>query len=98
MKVSGQDSKKKAYYSNTALKDEGEVETRNNECLMIQAALRVSYTSPKVMHWITELLNWLRDSHNNQEGLTDEGEKIATEATSRFLYETDHKLGVQHLA
>lgn len=47
------------------------------------------------MHWITELLNWLRDNHNNPEGLTGEGEKIAAEATSWFLYETDHKLGVQ---
>ena len=26
---------------------------------MIQSALRVSYTSPKVMHWITQLLIWL---------------------------------------
>lgn len=95
LKVSGQDSKKKAYYSNTALKDEGEEETRNNECLMIQAALRVSYTSPKVMHWITELLNWLRDNNNNLEGLTDEGEKIAAEATSSFLNKRNYKLGVQ---
>lgn len=84
----------KAYYINTALK-EGDQETINNECLMIQAALRVSYTSPKVMHWITKLLNWLRDNHNNPEGLTGEGEKIAAEATSWFLDETDHKLGVQ---
>jgi len=95
LKVSGQYSKKKAYYSNTALKDEGEEEARNNECLMIQAALRVSYTSPKVMHWITELLNWLRDNHNNPEGLTDEGEKIAAEATSSFLNKRNYKLGVQ---
>ena len=93
--VSGQeDANKKAYYRNTTLKEEDQ-ETINNECLMIQAALRVSYTSPKVMHWITELLNWLRDNYNNPEGLTDEDEKIATEATSWFLYETDHKLGVQ---
>ena len=26
---------------------------------MLQSALRVSYTSPKVMHWITQLLLWL---------------------------------------
>lgn len=29
---------------------------------MIQSALRVSYTSPKVMHWITKLLIWLSAS------------------------------------
>lgn len=92
--VSGQeDAKKKAYYRNTSLKEDQE--TINNECLMIQAALRVSYTSPKVMHWITELLNWLRDNHNNPEGLTDEGEKIATEATKDFVTDRKYNLGVQ---
>ncbi|WP_297161459.1 DUF262 domain-containing protein [uncultured Porphyromonas sp.] len=84
----------KAYYRNTTLKEEDQ-ETTNNECLMIQAALRVSYTSPKVMHWITELLNWLRDNHNNPEGLTDEGEKIATEATKDFVTDRKYNLGVQ---
>lgn len=91
--VSGQGAKKKAYYRNTTLKED--LETTNNECLMIQAALRVSYTSPKVMHWITKLLNWLRDNHNNPEGLTDEGEKIATEATKDFVTDRKYKLGVQ---
>lgn len=91
--VSGQGAKKKAYYRNTTLKED--LETINNECLMIQAALRVSYTSPKVMHWITELLNWLRDNHNNPEGLTDEGEKVAAEATKDFVTDRKYKLGVQ---
>ena len=90
--VSGQNAK--AYYRNTTLREEDQ-KTINNEYLMIQAALRVSYTSPKVMHWITELLNWLRDNHNNPEGLTDEGEKIAAEATSSFLNKRNYKLGVQ---
>ncbi|MEE3343551.1 MAG: DUF262 domain-containing HNH endonuclease family protein [Bacilli bacterium] len=37
--------------------------------IMMQAALRVSYTSPKVMHWITEALQYLNtiDNINNQE-------------------------------
>lgn len=87
------DDKKKAYYRNTSLKEDQK--TTNNECLMIQAALRVSYTSPKVMHWITELLNWLRDNHNNPEGLTDEGEKVATEATKDFVTDRKYNLGVQ---
>lgn len=29
--------------------------------IMMQSALRVSYTSPKVMHWITKLLIWLSE-------------------------------------
>ena len=52
--TSGQGSKKKAYYKNTDLRCAYErvktSESRNKECLMIQSALRVSYTSPKVMH------------------------------------------------
>lgn len=34
-------------------------ESRHKQNLMIQAAFRVSYTSPKSMHWITVLLSWL---------------------------------------
>ena len=96
--TSGQASKKKAYYSNTKLKYEKEWETtyapRNKECLMIQSALRVSYTSPKVMHWITELVLWL---FKNDEValLTNEAEGIAALATKEnFLDEKDYKLGV----
>jgi hypothetical protein len=61
--VSGQQSKKKPYYRNTRFKNNGEWVNTNNERtksnIMIQSALRVSYTSPKVMHWITQLLLWL---------------------------------------
>lgn len=39
-----------AYYTET-------FETKHN--LMLQAAMRVSFTSPKIMHWITESLLWL---------------------------------------
>lgn len=64
--VSGQQSKKKAYYRNSKFTRAGEwastndLRTKTN--MMIQSALRVSYTSPKVMHWITELLIWLSES------------------------------------
>lgn len=33
---------------------------------MIQSALRVSYTSPKVIHWITELILWLFNKGDDQ--------------------------------
>ena len=64
--VSGQQSKKKAYYSNSKFTQTGEWAATNDwrtkTNMMIQSALRVSYTSPKVMHWITELLIWLSES------------------------------------
>lgn len=66
LEVSGQESKKKAYFKKTEFRDYGEwtksAEPRNKEITMLQSALRVSYTSPKVMHWITELLKWLYDN------------------------------------
>ena len=103
--TSGAGYKKKAYYANTRLRYENEWEKtyapRNKECLMIQSALRVSYTSPKVMHWITRLLEWLFDEETVLPKLTDEAERIAAEAVQEgFLDEGDHKLGVQtpHIA
>ena len=98
--TSGAGYKKKAYYANTRLRYENEWEKtyvpRNKECLMIQSALRVSYTSPKVMHWITRLLEWLFDEETVLPKSTDEAERIAAEAVQEgFLDEGDHKLGVQ---
>lgn len=75
--VSGQQSKKKPYYRNTWFIRRGEhnQEKRSNErnkCnIMLQSALRVSYTSPKVMHWITQLLIWLSDN-NYENALGDD--------------------------
>lgn len=61
--VSGQQSKKKPYYRNsrfTRLKEwESTNDWRTKTNIMLQSALRVSYTSPKVMHWITQLLLWM---------------------------------------
>ena len=62
---------------------------------MIQSALRVSYTSPKVMHWITRLLEWLFDNKTVLPKLSDEAERIAAEAVQTFLKAGEYKLGVQ---
>lgn len=63
LEVSGQASNKKAYYINTDFGQSGEWKTtrqpRTEINLMLQSCLRVSYTSPKIMHWITELIKWL---------------------------------------
>ena len=64
--VSGQQTKRKPYYKNTRLVKQNEWERTNDSHsqtnVMIQSALRVSYTSPKVMHWITKLLIWLSEN------------------------------------
>ena len=99
--TSGAWSAKKPYYANTRLRYENERKKtyapRNKECLMIQSALRVSYTSPKVMHWITELLEWLFTNNETERyKLTDEAERIAAEAVKdNFLDLDNYELGVQ---
>lgn len=59
----GQGGNKKALYKLTNVVDYGRWynEQHNKYILMLQAAMRVSFTSPKVMHWITKLLIWLTD-------------------------------------
>ena len=98
--VSSSGSAKKPNYANTRLRYENEREEtykpRNKECLMIQSALRVSYTSPKVMHWITELLVWLFDDKTEIHKLTDKAERIAAKAVKdNFLDLDNYELSVQ---
>ena len=100
--TSGVGSNKRPYYINTRLCYPNEWEKtyapRNKECLMIQSALRVSYTSPKVMHWITELLEWLfgDDETKGLPTLPKAAERIAAEAVQEdFLDGGDYALGVQ---
>ncbi len=61
--VSGQQTRKKPYYRNSSFvrfREWGRTnDGRTKTNIMLQSALRVSYTSPKVMHWITQLLLWL---------------------------------------
>lgn len=82
-------SNEKPYYKNTmfSTKREHHQNDKNpkrvKDNLMIQSALRVSYTSPKGMHWITRLLIWL-SKKENFDRLADyhnEIETIAKEAT-----------------
>ena len=101
--VQGEKSSKKAFYRNTAScnmneenEESKEVKTNRQECLMIQSALRVSYTSPKVMHWITRLLVRLFSSEVSLSQLTKVAERIAAEAVKEnFLATGNYELGVQ---
>ena len=81
--VSGQQSNKKPYYTNTSFKQGSEWEKTNDSRtktnIMLQSALRVSYTSPKIMHWITNLLIWLADNNcqnTEEEHIVNYGQKI----------------------
>lgn len=97
LKVSTYRRRKSAYFINTVFNDNSNYYKR---ILMLQSCLRVSYISPKVMHWITELLNWLyKESKHNS--LLDRAfeykefiEEIAKDACIDFLAREKYNLGV----
>ena len=100
--VSGQQSNKRAYYANTRFAAKKQWESTNKwrhpHNLMLQSALRVSYTSPKVMHWITELLIWLSSNVDILDTeipyYTDKINEIAKRPVREFLEKKDYSLGV----
>lgn len=93
--TSGQQGGKKPYFKKTEGFYDGE---SHKSVIMIQSALRVSYTSPKVMHWITRLLEWLNKNSTNQKiRLTEfclEAERIAQDSIKGYLEKGDYCLGV----
>ena len=93
--VSGQQSKRKPYYKNTDFASfrarEKTRNEKNKNILMLQSAFRVSYTSPKVMHWITDLLVWLSEKNckNINESITEFEiycENLAVEAVRQDFF------------
>lgn len=91
--VSVQKQKKKPYYQNTDFVSSDDVDkndqTKTN--LMLQSALRVSYTSPKAMHWITQLLSWLyrhtKHLPDNMAGFSEAIEDIAKKAVRKNFFD-----------
>lgn len=100
--VSGQQSHKKAYYANTRFAAYKQWASTSKwyhpDNLMLQAALRVSYTSPKVMHWITELLTWLSMNIESLDTVipqyTNAIQNVAQRPIREFLKNGDYALGV----
>ena len=90
-------SEKKPYYRNSKFTNSNQEENENTSLtknnIMIQSALRVSYTSPKVMHWITELLYWLSESdcqHCKNDDITTfdiKAENIAIKAVNDNFFD-----------
>jgi hypothetical protein len=44
------------------VEEDGDVDPTTNSLLLLQSMLRVTYTSPRTMHWITKLLKLLSES------------------------------------
>ena len=100
LKIPDARSKKKPYYVDTYFGEYNEkakskwTRTKNN--LMLQSCLRVSYTSPKIMHWITELLKWLNvdDNLKKLSQFENQTESIAQKPVRKFIDEGNYKQGV----
>lgn len=92
-KESGEKEKKKdyrkPYYAKTTI--EKQDDESNDKLKMLQSALRVSYTSPKVMHWITNELMWLMENKKSSkvtlERLVQNTEKIAINAVKTLFFD-----------
>lgn len=96
-------SGKRPYYSNTKFEhDKDNYEKFNTLNVMIQSALRVSYTSPKVMHWITEMLFRLNEIFSEQDPNTEQikslykfTEKIVQKAVYKnYIRNNNYYMGV----
>lgn len=84
LSASGKGRNKKAYYLDTEFNNVKE--NMHAKAIMIQSALRVSYTSPKVMHWITELLTKIIELNDGQSGeIVNTAEKIACRACKSYI-------------
>lgn len=100
LKVSGARSKKKPYYRDTYFGELNEWKTtyspRTVTNLMLESCLRVSYTSPKIMHWITELLKWLNvdDNLKKLSQFENQIEIIAQEPVIKFITDKNYMQGV----
>src|SRR5262249_30971622 len=47
----------------TQLEEDDAVDPSTNQLLLIQSMLRVTYTAPRTMHWITRILKILFETH-----------------------------------
>ena len=65
LKKSGADKKLTPTYihvfsaSNGNLEEDGGADPHTRDVLLLQSMLRITYTSPRTMHWITKVLRWL---------------------------------------
>lgn len=95
------DEKKKCRYRSTKFKRSKYQQTKTLErvahnVLMMQSCLRVSYTSPKVMHWITLLLTKLMEDPQRAFSQEFVGivEECARDSVRSYLNDGDYELGI----
>jgi hypothetical protein len=69
-----------------SMKNNEDVEEDNTKCvIMIQSCLRISYTSPKQMYWITELLEALFENPNDVDKIISTCEAYMKNEARKFI-------------
>lgn len=53
------------YKGNINVEEDGDIDASTVDLLLLQSMLRVTYTSPRTMHWITKLLRLLYENVNS---------------------------------
>ncbi len=61
-------------FGSDEVEEDGDVDSATRHLLMLQSMLRVTYTSPRTMHWITQLLKLL---HESERGMLSESDIAA---------------------
>ena len=98
--VSGAKNKKKGYPVKTSFKPKNKqnktYEKLNNQVLMLESCLRVSYTSAKSMDWLAKALYWLYRDRNADEidQFIDCLNDFAKKKVGEYLKGGDYYLGV----
>lgn len=76
--------------------EDGDIDSETNDLLMLQSMLRVTHTSPRTMHWITQLLKLLdeRDLNNLTESdLADSLRKYARGKVKEAFFTDEEHVG-----
>lgn len=85
--------KKTPYFINTVFRNSGErndenkYRERHDNILMMEAACRVSYTSPKGMHWITKALIEIHNDSDHLGKFEENFEKIISKAVKNDFFD-----------
>lgn len=67
LKKGGTEAKPSPTYSHVfaraerSQEEDGNADPHTREVLLLQSMLRITYTSPRTMHWITQVLRWLSE-------------------------------------
>lgn len=77
------------------VEEDGNTDPSTGDVLLLQSMLRITYTSPRTMHWITKALRWLSDKAPQDAKNTDFADLLKGYARSKiketFPFEEDRQ-------